>query len=197
MRIFWLVCFVFSAYSSLNAQKWELKKDKNNVKVYTRALDSTKINEYKAVVLTDTTVEKALKIITDGNNLWKWNHKTSESKLINQISDTEFIFWMKNDLPWPIKNRDNISHVKVKKIPDGYWVEILPAPSDLVPKENSTVRVTNFRGYWSIIQKGKKVQITQQLYGDPEGSLPSWLLNSILTTAPFHSFCDLKELLEK
>jgi hypothetical protein len=186
------LCFL----KSVNSQDWELKKNKNGIKIFTRALDSTKINEYKAVLLTRTSAEKALKVITDGDNLWKWNHKTSESKLIKKLSDNEYIFWMKNDLPWPIKNRDNISYVKIEKVPKGYWIDILPGPSNSVPKQDDTIRVTNFKGYWSIIEKGEQVQITHQLYGDPEGSLPPWLLNSVLTSAPFHSFSDLKELLE-
>ncbi|XLS29074.1 START domain-containing protein [Flavobacteriaceae bacterium M23B6Z8] len=197
MKMYWLAFFVFGFVTVANAQNWELKKNKNGIQVYTRSLDSTRINEYKAVVLSNTTVEKALKVILDGDNLWKWNHKTSESKTVSQISNSEFIFWMKNDLPWPVKNRDNVSYVKVREITDGYWIDILPGPSNLVAEQEGTIRMTNFKGHWSIIKKDKSVQITQQLYGDPEGSLPSWLLNSILTTAPFHSFCDLKELLEK
>lgn len=197
MKIYWLAFFAFGIFNLGTAQDWELKKDKNGVKVYTRSLDSTKIKEYKAVVLANTSVKKALEVILDGNNLWKWNHKTSESKTVSQISGSEFIFWMKNDLPWPIKNRDNVSLVKVREITNGYWIDILPGPSSLVTEDEGTIRMTNFKGYWSIVKKGKAVQIIQQLYGDPEGSLPSWLLNSVLTTAPFHSFCDLKELLEK
>lgn len=197
MKIFFLIFCTLQLVQITSAQEWELKKSKNGIKVYTRSLDSTKINEYKVVLVTETSVEKALQVITDGDNLWKWNHKTSKSKTVKKLSDNEYIFWMKNDLPWPVKNRDNISHVRVAKIPSGYWIDILPGPKDSVPSEDGTIRITNFKGHWSIIQKGEKVQITHQLYGDPEGSLPAWLLNSVLISAPFHSFSDLKELLEK
>ena len=189
-----MVCFDLSAH----AQEWELKRDKNGVIVYTRKLDSTKINEYKAVTLVKTSVKKALAVLTDGNRLWKWNHKTSESKTLKKISDTEFIIWIKNDLPWPLKSRDNVVRVKVSDYePSGYYLDLSPDTSGIFPEQKNSIRVTNFSGYWLIIPKGEFVEITQQLYGDPGGTLPSWVLNSVITTAPYHSFQDLKQLLEK
>ena len=180
------------------SQNWELKKNKNDIKVYTRELDSTKINEYKAVLIANTTKEKALKIIIDGDNLWKWNHKTSQSKTIKKISETEFVFWMKNDLPWPIKDRDNAIHAKVFFLEKNrIKVSLLPDKFESVTETDDCIRITNFKGYWLIEpQNNNQIKITQQLYGDPNGNLPSWLLNSMLTNVPYQSFTSLKEILE-
>ncbi|WP_340067061.1 START domain-containing protein [Ascidiimonas aurantiaca] len=188
------LCFCFLA----QAQEWELKRDKNGIKVYTRKLDSTKINEYKAFTRVKTTAKKALTVLTDGNRLWKWNHKTSESKTLKKISDTEFIFWIKNDLPWPLKSRDNVVRVTVSDYESsGYYLDLSPDTSGIFPEQKNSIRVTNFKGHWLIVPKGEFVEITQQLYGDPGGALPAWVLNSVITTAPYHSFEDLKLLLEK
>lgn len=184
---------------SVNAQEWQLKKNSRGIKVYTRQLDSSKIHEYKAVAIVKTTPEKALKTITDGDNLWRWNHKTSQSKTVKKISPSEFVFWMKNELPWPVKNRDNVSHITVNYLPKGeVRIDIFPDKTNLVKEREDCIRVTNFKGYWLISPKEDGlVEITQQLYGDPNGQLPAWLLNSVLTTVPYHSFLNLKEILEK
>ena len=91
--------FTLGTFLFVAAQKWELNKNKNGITIYTRSLDSTQINEYKAVLLSNTTIEKALKVITDGDNLWKWNHNTSKSKTLKRLGNNEFFIWMKNDLP--------------------------------------------------------------------------------------------------
>ncbi|NER14310.1 lipid-binding protein [Leptobacterium flavescens] len=188
-----MICGILQVYS----QNWNLKRDKKGIKVYTRKLDSSKINEYKAVMLVDSKVENVLNTITDGDNLWKWNYKTPESKKLKTISNTEYIFWMKNDLPWPLKNRDNVSHINVIPLNGGgYRIDINPDRSGILPPKDNTIRIVNFKGYWLIEPVGRLVKVTQQLYGDPGGSLPSWLLNSMLVAAPYHTFLDLKRLLE-
>ena len=192
--IFLFISCCFSGFS----QEWKLKKDKNGIKVFVRELDSTNIYEYKAVLIANSTSEKALKIITDGNNLWKWNHQTSESKTIKKDSDREFVFWMKNDFNWPVKCRDNVVKLSVLfKENDTIKIDLLPGQSNLVPENENCIRMTNFKGHWLIISKpGNKIELTQQLYGDPEGNLPTWILNTMLTSTPYNSFLNLKQLLE-
>ncbi len=149
-------------------------------------------------MLIKTSAQKALQTITDGNNLKEWNYKTSESNIVKRISDNELIIWMKNDFYWPVKNRDHVSRLKIINYKEtGYRVEVISDNTDIVPRKRSIIRITNFKGYWQLIPKGEYVEITQQMYGDPKGMLPRWVINSVLTTAPYHSFYNLKQLLEK
>ena len=179
------------------AQQWELKKDKNGIKIYIRQLENLEVKEYKAVTLVKTTADRALKLITDGDNLWKWNYKTSESKIIKTISENEFVFWIKNDLPWPIKNRDLVARVKASYQQDGIiTIAISPEDTYTIPEDENAVRIKKFSGRWLVVPQGEYVEITQQLYGDPGGNLPSWIVNAMLTTAPYRTFLNLKTILE-
>ncbi|MDG3582713.1 START domain-containing protein [Galbibacter pacificus] len=198
MKFLILFCVYLTTTAPSHSQEWNLKRNTNNIKVYTRELDSTKFNEYKAVLIARTSIKKALETIVDADNLKKWNYKTPQSKLVKKISDSEFVFWMENDLPWPISNRDHVSSINVSQ-PEAntYKIVIKPADSNYVEKEKNIIRMDNFEGYWLIKEIGKdSVEITQQMYGDPKGTIPSWLVNSILVTFPYHSFENLKEILE-
>lgn len=190
--------FLFIGTVTLLAQDWELKKNTAHIKVYTRKLDSTQFNEYKAVLTANTTPEKALAVILNGDSLWKWNHKTSASETVIRYNDTTSVVWMHNDLPWPLRDRENLSLIRVRNPqPDTYHVEISPADNTLRTQPDDVIRTTRFKGYWSIRPKDNgQVEVTQQLYGDPNGMIPAWLLNSILVSVPFHSFENLKVILE-
>lgn len=199
MKLLFVICFLLIVFSSYcQEQEWELKRNTNNIQVYTRELDSTKINEYKAILKVNTSLEKVLEVLTDGNGLKNWNYKTPESELIAKISETEFIVWMQNDLPWPISDRDNISRVTINQVSEEvYKIDISPADSTYIKANKNVIRMDNFKGNWLIRNVDKNtVEITQQMYGDPNGSLPAWLINSILTTFPYHSFEKLKGILE-
>ncbi|WP_224487816.1 START domain-containing protein [Robertkochia flava] len=182
----------------LFAQEWELKKESDHIRVYTRQVDSTAFNEYRAELIARTTPEKALRLICDGDRLWEWNHKTSASETLHRYNDSTLVIWMHNDLPWPFRDRENLSLIQVRTPKtDEYLVTIEPADNAFRKPDEEVIRTTRFKGHWNIEKlKDGKVKIVQQLYGDPNGMIPGWLLNSILTTVPFHSFENLKVILE-
>ena len=194
----WLLLILNLPFSVLYSQHWELKKDDGNIQVYTRKLDSTKINEFKAVLIAETTVERALSVLTDGNGLNHWTYKTPQSKELEKISDTEFVFWMQNDFPWPINDRDHISRVKLNKLNNKvYQIDIHVEDSVVHKAEKNVVRMDLFKGHWRIQELDHNtVLIIQQMYGDPKGALPAWIVNSMMVTFPYHSFENLKEILE-
>lgn len=194
----WLLLLLNFPLIAIYSQQWELKKDNGDIQVYTRALDSTKFNEYKAVLIAETTIEKVLAVLTNGDSLNRWTYKTPQSKQLEKISDNEFIFWMRNDFPWPLNDRDNISRVKLKKLDNKvYQIDIEAEDSLVYQQEQNVIRMKLFKGYWRVQELNENsVLITQQMYGDPNGVLPAWIVNSILVSFPYHSFENLKEILE-
>lgn len=195
---FCLVLFLLVGAFGL-AQEWQLKIDEDAIKVYTRKLDSTQFDEFKAVLKVKTTPEKALSVILDGDRLWEWNHKTSDSKTVLRYNDTSSVVWMLNDLPWPLRDRENLSLIRVSNPKPGtYHVTIDPADNNLKEQPENVIRTDRFKGHWHIEPADNEhVVVTQQLYGDPNGMIPAWLLNSILVNVPFQSFENLKVILEK
>ena len=196
-KLFFFFILIVSFYQ-IQAQEWNLRKNKKGIKIYTRKLKKNNLYEYKATMKVMTTKEKALKTLVDGDNFWRWNYKTSKSKTIEKVSDKEILIWMFNDFNWPIRNRDHISRLVIIPLKNGYRINIIAEVHKKgVPKSRRAIRVKNFEGYWKIIEKGNSVEITQQIYGDPAGKLPNWLINSTVAVAPYYSFYKLKRLLEK
>lgn len=193
-----LLLFLNFVLSGLYAQQWVLKKDDGDIQVYTRELDSTIINEYKAVLIAETTVEKVIEVLTDWNRLNDWNYKTPESKQLKKISNHEYIIWMRNDFPWPINDRDHISRVRLKKLNSKiYQLDIQVEDSLKLDVKKNVVRMDLFKGYWRIQELDEdSVLIIQQMYGDPKGTLPAWIVNSAMVSYPYHSFENLKQILE-
>lgn len=193
-----LFLFLILCTAVCPAQEWELQKESEHICVYTRKLDSTEFNEYKAVLRARTTAEKALEVICDGDRLWEWNHKTSASENVTRYNDSTFVVWMLNDLPWPLRDRENLSLIRVESLgAGGYYIDISPASNKIREKQEDVIRTTQFKGHWKITPLGNGMtEVIQQLYGDPNGMIPAWLLNSIITNVPFHSFENLKVILE-
>ncbi len=194
-----LVCSIYLfGCSFLCAQgPWELKKDKNGIQVFIRTVPDSKIHEFKALMKVEAEMDALIAMVQDGDNLKNWNYKTSESATVKLLSKTERIIWMKNDLPWPIRNRDHVTHMTLQRISSTETrIYIQPDTSNAVPPKDDAVRIVNFRGVWTFKQLENSVEVSYQLFGDPNGKLPSWLLNSLLTKAPYSSFKNLRERIQ-
>ena len=187
-----LFCLFF--FTPLSAQKeWKLKKDKNDIQVYTKSIDSSKLKAYKVEMTVESSLDKVKNIIIDGNQLHLWNYKAIDSKLLEKTSESEYLIWMALDLPWPLRNRDFVSWLNLQRISKDVIRINLTAASDKYEVQEGYLRMTNFKGYWLLEQKGTMVKITHQMHGDPSGNLPSWFVNSMIAKAPYNNFIALRE----
>ncbi len=182
-------CFLFS----FSQEQWELKLQENGIEVYTRKTNKSSIKEFKAVVVLQASMQSVIEKITDADGLRNWNYKTTKSRLIERVSDKEFVIYMYNDFPWPVKDRDHISKLILSKIDSSsVRIDITPLPNRL-PELDDVIRIEEFSGYWLLEKTAAGVRVTQQMYGEPKGNIPSFIINATLAKAPLYSFKRLKE----
>jgi hypothetical protein len=194
-KILYILGFMFFGFV-IQQKPWELAVNKEGIKVYTRKTDSVAIKEYKVTMQVKAPMDTVLKKVLDIKNLKKWSYRIAESSLVKKINDSTWIFYIHNDVEWPVKDRDHVSKVQLKKKKNEYQVLLMPY-NNFVKEKEDVVRLTKFRGIWII----KKIdlnltQVTQQLYGDPESNIPPFFINMLIAKAPFHTFKNMKEQLE-
>lgn len=152
--------------------------------------------EYKVTTLIKTSLKSLENKIIDGEHLKDWNYKTTKSRLLEKKSDNEYLVYMYNDLPWPAKNRDHISELKLDVVSSLLIkIRIKSVPKTLT-ENRGVIRVVNFSGFWLLEKTKSGIKVTQQMHGDPGGSLPAFIVNSMLINAPFNTFKRLKEQLD-
>lgn len=196
MKIYITVLSILFITPLFAQKEWELKKDKDDIQVYTKSVDSSKIKAYKAVMTVKSSLNKVKEVIIDGNQLYVWNYKAIDSKLLKKHSENEYLIWMALDLPWPLHDRDIVVSLHLKRITkDALRIDLLAA-SDQYDELDDYLRMTSFEGYWLLEQQGNLVKITHQMHGDPSGNLPSWFVNSTITRAPYYNFLALKNRVE-
>lgn len=194
-----LILFFFTSAISLFAQKdsnTKLAVDKENIKIYLTKLDTTPFKEYRAEMTVNANIDSVSKQILDINSLQKWNYKTRKSELIKKVSDTCWIFYMNHHLGWPIQDRDHVSRVTLIKKKDEQIITIMPA-NKMVEEKEDIVRIKYFKGYWYLKKLEKdKTLVVQQVYGNPGGSIPAFMVNMVVTKGPFESFVELRKRVE-
>jgi len=178
---------------------WKFNTDKDGIKIYTSILPESKVKAVKVEGTFNATPEQLVSLLMDVNTGADWLYHTKSSVLLKQVSANELYYYSEINLPWPVHNRDFISHLIVTRDPDTKVVTIAgPAVSGLVPQKQGVVRITDATGKWIITPIGNnQVKVEYSIHLDPGGALPSWLVNMFVTEGPLKIFEGIKSQLQK
>ncbi len=187
------------AYSSIIGQSdWKLKIDKKGVQIYTLDVADFKFKSFKAVTKVSAPIIEVLEVLTNEQDFEKWVYKYLGGEIVERISDSEVYFYSATDLPWPFSDRDDVTHVKIVKKTEGNIIIELEDFPDYLPSKNSRVRIPFMKGRWKLLALDNgKTEIVLEILADPGGAIPAWIVNPFITSGPFNTFQNLKEILEK
>ncbi len=178
---------------------WDLKTDKQGLKVYTRTFPDSKFKAIKVELELDATLSQLVAVLLDVNTGAQWVYATKSSVLLKRISPSELYYYSEVKLPWPVSNRDFIALLRVSQDPNTHVVTIDgPTFPDYVPAKKDIIRVSRADGKWVITPiKKDHIRVEYTLRMDPGGDIPAWLFNLFVTKGPVESFENLKVQLQK
>jgi len=191
---------VLTISSPCLAQKnaWKLRKNKNGIEVYTRKVNNSNLVEFKVTATLQASLLKVRKIIDDVESYPLWMANLEQSGTIKKISNTERYDYFEIKVPWPFENRDMVMHVKSlfskNKI---IHLEILNS-QDYIPAKENMVRIQEAEGSWHfLLVEENTTKITYQLYSDPGGNIPNWVIDLLIVDGPYKTILNLQELVKK
>ncbi len=174
---------------------WKTEKSSKGIEIQVRNIPQSPYKEYKASTSIRTSIGLVLKELLEAPPYIE-NCEEGVSHLVKVTNTNEYIFYVKNELPWPIQDRDVVSKLKIQKTSENKIVLTIHAAPMQLPEIKNTLRIKEMSGYWILETMGEQVKVTQQLHIDPRGKLPPFVVNSLLVSGPFKTFKALKNKLE-
>jgi len=165
------------ASSGWAEEGWQLKKDKHGIKVYTRPVEGSKVNELKATMRMRTTVDRLLAVYLDPAKATAWVPSCQKARLVERKGDSsESVYFMINN-PWPISDRDYVLRSVVTRNPETGEAVIEFNDVKDVPAEKCCVRMGMVKGSWHLVPEADgQVMVTYLYHFHPGGgSLPPML----------------------
>jgi hypothetical protein len=175
---------------------WELAKDANNIKIYTRDVEGSKFKEYKGTMEIEASLSALVALVDDIAAHPSWIHTGTEGRLLKRVSQKESFTYSINGAPWPVSDRDAVVRNYIQQDPATLEVTItITAFPNYIPEEPGLMRVRKINGYWYFnpLTDGR-VQVIYQVHNEPGGKIPSWLVNSIVITQPYHTLKNMKKM---
>jgi hypothetical protein len=168
---------------------WVLERNENGIKVYTRMYSGFNFKEVKVINRVKSTLSAMVALLFDTKNYPLWVYGCSETRTIKFINDRERYNYQVTDLPWPLSDRDVVSHFKVTQDSTTNIVTFSKiGKSDLIPEVDGMVRVQHFESI-CIFKKVAmdSIEITLQMHLDGGGNVPMWLVNDNVVNGPYYS----------
>jgi len=196
LRYLTIFFMVILTSASLGQDAWELKLDKDSIKVYTRSHPKSAFDEFKAISTVNLSMEEFIKIMKDIPSYPDWVNNTEACSLLSRPSDSSQIYHTEIKVPFPFQNRDAVYlnafqyNTQAKKL----TVTIENQP-DYLESQDDLVRMPFGEGKWVFITKPDgHNEVTLQMVVDPGGSLPAWLVNKFITESPYETLKALRSM---
>lgn len=188
--LFLVICAVFLF-------SWELKKDQNEIQVYTQDVKNSKYDAFKAVMnVKGIPFEKVKNTLLDFKNYPKWQKK------IDKIEVKDGYVLKVLDFPFPLSNRFAFYKIS-KNDQNGVFVLTMNSvPYNKLPekikKEFKKPDCVEMKD--DVVFKAQKtkdgIKIIYQAEVDPNGA-PAFIFNSKIISAGYETLNNLRKVLKK
>lgn len=190
--------FVVWGILSHAQERWELRKDKNGIKVFSSTTEQSDFEAFKAKMLLDGSIQSFVAVLKDIESLPDWAYNVKYADLLEKSGDTLQVYYSKATAPFPFRNRDGIYLNRFRWISDSSKLFVdIELLHDYLEVKDKVVRVKG-KGFWSVyVLKTGKLDVTFQMQVDPGGNIPAWLANIFLDDTPYFSMLKMREIIKK
>lgn len=197
----WLI-YIFcslAVVSTAQEAKWELKKDKNDVKIYVREAKDSPFKELSMKFTVDASMSTIVALLQDVEAIPEWVYKCEEAYVVKEINNEEEYYYNLIDFPWPMSDRDFVLRSKLTQNP---VTKIMRSESwaveDMLATKDGVIRISSMHLWWEFTpQADGKVAIDYYLKSDPGGYLPAWLVNMAIDQGPMQTIKKFKKELNR
>jgi len=205
MKILILSMFLLSCLNSMAMNPddfaWELKKNKDGIKIYTAPQhEETGIVPIKADTTIDDSLPRILTVLADTERKKEWVPNLIEARTIEIKSKYELTEYSLYNSPWPLHDRSFVISNKGSFNPQNktVFIEITSIEHPKVPHNSDYVRGNTYIGSIHLKALGpKKTSFEIILLTDFNGNVPAWIINIVQRKWPFGFFKNIKEQLSK
>lgn len=180
---------------------WTLISDRNDIQVYTRHRENSRLKTFRGVTKIQLADEYALSgLLNDYANFPKWLHFVDNATEFDRDSPLRRYMRFGTHLPWPLADREAVLRVdvqqKLTKEEESITMHLSNRP-DLLPPDPRYVRFPEMEGIFKFrrLDDENTAEVTYQLVLDPGGYIPTWLANLLLRDAPYFTLERLRRII--
>lgn len=190
------LCLSFCAPAFAAEYPWQLKKDQDGIKVYTRKVEGSPILEFKGVMTVDAPRDKVVDFYLDKSKYTQWFYMCKEARVLETRPEGKVYYYVMK-MPWPIFERDSVYLGKMLGDKGDVIFQLSSLPG-VYPEQPGRVRVSYLKIEWRFRSVApNKTEIIFQQHSSSDGHIPAPIVNAVSVNMPFKTFQKMREFLSK
>ena len=150
---------------------------------------------FKAEALLDAPIEAVMAVMVNPTSCMEWVLNCSESYGVGKGNFNDRHAYSVNDMPWPVTDRDYVLHIRTQGDEASEQITMkMSAISGKRAENSNRVRVDRSDTLYRFIPEDNKTRMIWLQHTDPNGSLPGWLVNTLLVDIPMSSIEELERV---
>lgn len=174
---------------------WELIGEEDGIRTWRKELGERRA-AFRGQTLIRATIDEALAPILDWRHHTEWMYGVKESTLLEQLSPTRVLVYVRVQGVWPVWDRDAISESELHWAPDRKHLAIY---GHSVQSERRTVparvvRMPLLKGTMKMWQaEPRRVKVLYDIEADLGGRIPQWIAKIATKEIPYHTLFNLRK----
>ncbi|MCK0153222.1 START domain-containing protein [Alcanivorax sp. S6407] len=181
---------------------WKLVSDRNEIQVYMKHRDESRLKTFRGVTRFELKDEFALvAVLNDYPSIPKWLHFIDSAEEFDRRDPLDRSLRFTTQLPWPLADREAVLradvHQTLNEEEQSVMIELINQP-DALPPNNDYIRFPEMWGKLGFVRLGNdQVEMTYEVILDPGGYIPAWIANILLRDAPYFTLERLRRVIRK
>ncbi|MDX1590226.1 MAG: START domain-containing protein [Oleiphilaceae bacterium] len=193
-----LLCLLLASHGAsgdvpTDDRDWSLREDSRGIRVYTRSLEHSPFDAFRAVTELDAPMDQLMAVMGQPESCLRWVHTCIEARAVGDGDFHDRYAYSVNQMPWPVHNRDYVVRIRTSGDADGITIT-MDAQQDIHPRQDGLVRITHSHSVYHITPLGDEgTRLEWFQHTEPGGAVPGWLVNRMTTDLPYRSLRNLQE----
>lgn len=186
---------MFVACQQSNAQPaWELTKDNDGIRVYTRAEKGSAYKSFKAVAKMEAPAKDIVEVLRDADRYADWYGFTKTAKLLMRENDVQY-HYVETIFPWPYQNRDLVCKMWEEKREYRTIILRVVGVPDFLPPVTDVVRMKKAKGHITLTAvTDNETEVVYEFHSEPGDNIPPWLANRSISELPLKTLSGLRKV---
>ena len=193
-----LVILILALSPGLRAQGWTLVRQENGITVYNRPVRGSAIRELRGEVTVTSRLSGLVALFQDMKGYPNWYDSLKNTRLVRRLGPLVLIGYAEVDFPWPASNRDMILRYSFTQHPKTHVVRVrMHNMPEYLARRPGIVRLKHVTGSWEFRPlPGGRVRVIMQTHNEPGGSIPAWISEAAVTSAPLRALGGLRKIIK-
>ena len=174
---------------------WQLRLERNGVRVWTQPVPGYQVDAYKAQSNLDIPIDKIFAFLSDVEGFKNWVSGVKGVKILER-DGSGTLYYITISTPFA-QDRDYVGRITVEPPGSDGWATVRhESVPDIVPEKAGTIRVADYHETWKLVKlDAKRTAVSMEAFFDPGGQLPPAVVNWFVSEAPYKVFETMRKRL--